>query len=311
METFDFDRNRDFGALIEDTFKLGLRHIAPLLKYLVIFVGPLMVLNAFLMGAWMQGYMAMVQEVMAGGMDDPTAVLTQFSGLFGFRFFLGMVVSLVAVAVTYLLVLGYYNYQRENNAEPSMQDIQNAIFSNIGRLIGFYFVFGLLFSVGFAVLAFIVVLLASISSALSAILMIGLGVFALYAYVKLALAPIILITEGKGIMDSLRTSWELTTGHWWKLFGGIIIVSLAVGLLVAVVSGAISAILAITGMSPLSSSYLTTSTVISNLISLVGYPFNLGVPILMYYTLRPGRAKGGADDMIDQIGADEFFGDNE
>lgn len=53
-------------------------------------------------------------------------------------------------------------------------------------------------------------------------------------------SPYILIKEKKGIIDSLRTSYNLVKGRWWKTFGYLVmflIISLAVSLLIGVLIG--------------------------------------------------------------------------
>jgi hypothetical protein len=47
-----------------------------------------------------------------------------------------------------------------------------------------------------------------------------------YRIVRLSLAPYIMISEGKGIRESVRESWYRTRGYWWKLFGNGILLFL-------------------------------------------------------------------------------------
>lgn len=314
METFDFDRSRDFGALIEDAFKTGIKYIAHLLKYLLIFVGPLMVINAFIMGPWLQEYTTLVQEIipilMSGGSGDVDSIMSMYSSLASWRLLAGMVVGIFSTSFAFLTVLGFYNHVREHNTLPEMQDIQSVIFGNLGKFIGLYIVTGLLIMLFFIAVALVLGIIGSLGfGTVAGIFGIAAFLFYIYAIFKLILSPVFMVTENQGIIESLRSSWAATTGIWWKVFGGIIIVAMAVGLAVGIVGAVLTSILAIGGMSPLSTSYLTASTVISNLLGLLTYPFVYAVPILLYYSLRPGKAAGGPDDMIDQIGADEFFGE--
>lgn len=316
MENLDFDRKRDFGALIEDAFKFGLKFVGPMLKFLLIFVGPLVVLNAFLIGNFMQGYMQMIQgAILGGGASDPTQILEMMSGLFGWRFFVGAIVGIIAGVVGFLTVVGFYNHVREHGTEPTMQDMQTAIFGNVGKLIGQYLVVvaaAIVISIVFSIVVGILGgLLGSAGGAIAGILSIAFLVFAIYAGIKLSLGSTVLASTTEGIVESLRTSWAITTGHWWKIFGAFIIIAIALWLLMALVGGAFTAVLAMMGMNPLEGSFFTISSIVTGLLSLVTYPFLYAVPVLMYYSLTPGKAKGGVDDMIDQIGADEFFGDND
>jgi hypothetical protein len=315
METFDFDRKRDFGAIIEDSFKVGIQYLAPMLKYLLIFVAPLVIINALVIGAWLKQYTSALEElmpvIMSGGGSDIDTIMSIYGNLISWRPFVSMVIGIFTSSIAFLTVLGFYNHVRENNTIPEMQDMQKAIFSNLGRVIGQYLVLGLFIMLGFLAISLVIGIVASLGLNILTVLLSIAGVlFFIYAIFKLMLAAIFLVTENQGIIESIRSSWSYTTGHWWKLFGGLIIVAMALGIGVSIVALALTSILSIAGMNPLSTSYLTASTVITNLFNLLTYPFIYAVPILLYYSLRPGRAKGAAEDMIDQIGSDEFFGDN-
>jgi len=61
-----------------------------------------------------------------------------------------------------------------------------------------------------------------------------LGVF--YLGIRWALAGPVLACEGRGIIESLRRSWTLVEGRWWRTFG----ILLLMGLVTEIVLGALS-----------------------------------------------------------------------
>src|SRR5690606_16984233 len=52
---------------------------------------------------------------------------------------------------------------------------------------------------------------------------------AIWIGTKLALAPTIIVLERTGIFASMRRSWSLTGGFFWKIFGIIFLIGLTFG----------------------------------------------------------------------------------
>ncbi|WP_353815407.1 glycerophosphoryl diester phosphodiesterase membrane domain-containing protein [Agromyces sp. SYSU T00266] len=60
------------------------------------------------------------------------------------------------------------------------------------------------------------------------LLLAGMAVLGAWLGTKLALVPSVIVLERAGIAQSVRRSWELTTGHFWRTFGLILLVGLIV-----------------------------------------------------------------------------------
>ncbi|MCI4591600.1 glycerophosphoryl diester phosphodiesterase membrane domain-containing protein [Sphingobium sp. BYY-5] len=105
----------------------------------------------------------------------------------------------------------------------------------------------------FAVALLLGVIFSLASKQLAALLGLLLGVGAvglvLYASIRLVLLNPVVIDGQTGVMDSLRRAWALTRGHFWRLFGFLLLVMLLstivasvaqmiVGLLGSLVAGA-------------------------------------------------------------------------
>ena len=81
---------------------------------------------------------------------------------------------------------------------------------------------------------------------LSAIL-IGIGFILIvipgvYIAVRFTLAPQAAVLERQGVTDSLRRSWNLVEGNWWRVFGIVAAVYVLVGLLELLASGLVGAV---------------------------------------------------------------------
>lgn len=60
------------------------------------------------------------------------------------------------------------------------------------------------------------------------------GIVVLYVYIATVLYAPAIMMEGRGAVDGLRRSWSLMKGHWWTLFGAIVVIGLVQGVISAV-----------------------------------------------------------------------------
>ncbi|WP_432120256.1 oxidoreductase [Streptomyces sp. S1] len=51
-----------------------------------------------------------------------------------------------------------------------------------------------------------------------------------WIWVKLAFAPTVAVMERQGATASLRRSWRLVTGSWWRTFGGLLVAAVITGM---------------------------------------------------------------------------------
>jgi hypothetical protein len=123
-------------------------------------------------------------------------------------------------------------------------------------------------------------------SFLSAILiLIGLVFFIIpgfYIAVRFTVASQAAVLEKQGVTDSLRRSWNLVEGNWWRVFGIVIVVTILVGVLEALAGrlvGAVAGDVLGTGLS---------TAVVGILIQ----PIQAIALTLLYYDLRI-RKEGG------------------
>ena len=117
----------------------------------------------------------------------------------------------------------------------------------------------------------------------------GVGVL-VFAYIRLTVASPALVIEGVGPIASMRRSWELVRGSWWRVLGITLLASIITGVLAGIVSVPISLLAAV--LTGFSTSLLPTvlatglATLISGIITL---PFTAAVTGLLYTDLRMRR----------------------
>ena len=121
---------------------------------------------------------------------------------------------------------------------------------------------------------------------------------AVYLYIRLSLAPCALVLEKVGIRDSLRRSWLLVKGDWWRVFA-ITLLTFVVALFVSLVIQVPFELIGYGSLSDVTGGggdILSTRTLIaSSLGSIVTAtlvdPFQAGVRALLYVDRRM-RAEG-------------------
>ena len=118
------------------------------------------------------------------------------------------------------------------------------------------------------------------------IVLVGLGVFALYC--KLCLAPAALILENVGVFEGISRSWTLTRGNFWRIVGiqllSVIIIVFATGIATTPVS-LLAGILAATVPS-VETLTLAFSVLLGTIVTAATLPFDSAVRALIYTDLR-------------------------
>src|SRR5579872_1781901 len=62
----------------------------------------------------------------------------------------------------------------------------------------------------------------------------------IYIAVRFTVASQAAVLERQGVTDSLRRSWELVQGNWWRVFGIVLVVTILVGVLETLVGRIVS-----------------------------------------------------------------------
>jgi len=168
-----------------------------------------------------------------------------------------MMMNSVGLSLAYLVfsiaAIGFHNAviaQTDGAARNAGETIGQSL--SIGfRLLGRAFLMGIL--VGFAVALPLVVLFFILVGA-STMVRVIVGAMALlvlcYAVGKIILGAVVLIVEDKGAPESLRRSWTLTSGYWWRvaiILTVLVIVIVALFLFIGIIAGIVAASMGSTG----------------------------------------------------------------
>jgi hypothetical protein len=94
-----------------------------------------------------------------------------------------------------------------------------------------------------------------------------------------------IVAERAGPFGAMGRSWELTRGHWWRVFGTLVVVGLiSLVLYLAVVGGLGGAIATNDDMSEFT--YATLTTALTVILFAILYPLVASIVTVIYYDLR-------------------------
>jgi hypothetical protein len=122
--------------------------------------------------------------------------------------------------------------------------------------------------------------------------LLGVGglVVVVYMYVRLAVAAPALVIEGLGPVDSLRRSWGLVRGSWWRVLGILLLSAVITNLLTGIISVPISTVAGvITGFSESLLPTVLAAGLATLLAGILTLPFSAAVTGLLYTDLRMRR----------------------
>jgi hypothetical protein len=193
-----------------------------------------------------------------------------------------------------IAAIGFHNAviaQTDGTARNAGETIGNSL--SIGfRLLGRAFLLGIIlgFAIALPVAGLFLVLLSA--STLVRLIVGTVAVVALcYAVGKVVLGTVVLIVEDRRASDSLRRSWNLTTGYWWRvatILTVLIIVIVALFLFIGIIAGVLAASMGSNGGIP--GLLIQVITLLGNTLIT---PLYSAVLVAIYYDLK--LRKEGAD----------------
>ena len=306
-QRFEFQRYREFGDIISDSFTFLFRNIKPLAIGFLVFVVPVFLLGALVM--------IPVMDFILGETEDLSSLypfVTSFASIF---FVLATLLgSFVLYALVYAIVIAYQEHPDEELTIPIMW---NYVPGFLGKILIVTLIIVL-------VIAISSVVLFGISALISPVLIFLIGlVYApllLYFLVRYIFSAFIYSSEETTLATSFSKSAFIIKDHWWWTFLVLIVVSL--------ISTLVSYIFVLPATLYMgASSFLSAdpdellaapskSAMIFYGLSMIGSLFTsaytvIGI-ILQYYSLKEKKEGTSLMDRIEQIGSDDSIGfDNE
>lgn len=194
----NFKQERDFNALISDTFEFIRQEFKPLIKSLLTYAGPFILITAFLG--------AMYQSSIYSAIGDPKEITDPFWGfkqIYSTHYFLYLLSATISNVILSLVIYSYIKLYVERGQD-------NFIPEDVWRNVGHYFI-----PVFFAtiVLGFMI--------AFALILLIIPGV---YLGIASIFTIYIMIAENIRFGDALKRSMYLVKDYWWLTFGVVLII---------------------------------------------------------------------------------------
>lgn len=190
MQSFIHHKVRDIGDIITDSFQYVREHYQTLGKALLFFVLPLYIVQFFLLKGYTDQLFASIQS----------NTFNDISSLFDGRYFLGILVSILASATLTVVTLKHLQLT-EHGYEATPEEILEDIIPNVFKYIGLYIILSIM--LGFSLLFFVIPFF--------------------FFGVKFCLSTSALILEDESIAGAMQRSWELTANHWWSTFGVLLV----------------------------------------------------------------------------------------
>jgi MFS family permease len=304
---FEFQRYREFGDIIGDSFTFLIKNLKPLALGFLVFVVPL-----FLIGALA---MLPIMNIVSSEFDDLTT-LNPFMSSFASLFFMLATIlgSLMLYALVYSLIIAYQEHPDEEMTVSLLWNYMPKAFSKV--LIVTLVIFGAMIVVGLLVFAII----GLISPVLGVLIMLPLMFLFIYFMIKFIFTPFIFFSENTDLGESFSRSSFLVQDQWWWTFLLLVVVSMIASLvsyifvLPATIYMGASSFLS-TEPGALMEAPSTTALIIYG-VSMIGSLFTnayavVGI-VLQYYSFREKKEGTSLMDRIEQIGTENSIGfDNE
>jgi hypothetical protein len=126
---------------------------------------------------------------------------------------------------------------------------------------------------------------------------------AIFLGVKWSVTFAAIVAERAGPFSAIGRSWELTRGHWWRVFGTLLVVGLiSLVLYLAVVGGLGGAIATNDDMSEFT--YATLTTALTVILFAILYPLVASIITVIYYDLRVRNEGFDLQLLAQGVGAD-------
>ena len=238
-------RNRDFGMLFSDSIQYVIQNARSLYIPLLMYAAPVIAIGGIISGFFTQDIMSAYtegfQEVLSGGsFADVFMDMAENQPNSPGTMAMVWLASLVSVVGNILMAGLVYQHMIAYSQNPEDVEDQEQLradaFGFFGKLLWTTIVLGFFIFLFVFAYAILVGLTAALTPILGVLIGLGGMVFMVYLGVPLAMLYVVVMYEGIKPLDGMRRCFALIKGHWWKFFGVLFVMYIAVGMVSAVVS---------------------------------------------------------------------------
>ncbi len=208
----EFKKERDLGAIINDTFKFIRENWKAYFGAIIKIAGPFILGGLILMAYVFFSFSGVFSNLEnAGENTDALAgsMFTMFTSI-GLLMLVGVAIYVLVSATSLYYIKSYIT----NKGIVDFTEVRKNTFKNIWKFIGL------------GILIMLMVLIGIVLCYIPGI----------YIAIVVSLSTSIMVFEDKGISDTISHSFTLIKDHWWTTFGVLIVVSFLVGMISAVFS---------------------------------------------------------------------------
>ncbi len=297
-------KQRDFSETISDAFSFIRNEFKPLLRTVLIYVGPVILITGFF-SAWYQSYaMNLGMSGLQG--TDLKSILEFYGKLFNFKYTLVLLGSMISSILLSLAVLSYIKlYKSAGRGNFDSSEVWYIMKQKIAPVLGGYLLIGL----AFIVVAAVVGVTFYISPFLTGILALVYLIVVIYFSIALSLFVSVVVLEDLSVIESIKRSIFLVKNYWWLTFGILFISSLLTSIGQAIfniptmIIGIISGFTAASGGTP---DY--TMSMLSHIFTVIGtfgsyllYIIPFTAIAIHYYSQVEKKESPGLSKDIEQI----------
>lgn len=301
----DIGRQRDFGDLLQDSIRFVVWNAVPLLKAIVIFVGPLLLLSGIFSVWYFQNMFGDINPMEM--LQDPEALqewamslATQGGGPSVGVSLLAGLVGIAALVVRNIVFNSFIiRYKETQTGALNIQDMKDDVLKNFVPFLGLtllQLVIAIIAGIAFAIVAGLLGV-ATGGGALTIVLMVVLMILmGVYVFMPLMFSYFVRLYEGPSNVAALRKGYKIMAAYRWPTVGLFVVL----GIISIVISGIISAL----GIGSLFGGGITAliwiliSTVISTLIAVV---YSTAAAMVYFNVVGDGD---NSEAIIDEIGTD-------
>ncbi|MGV3597759.1 MAG: hypothetical protein ACO1PI_07800 [Bacteroidota bacterium] len=230
-------KQRDFSQVFADSVAFIKRNFKGLLRSLVVIVAPLYVISSVMMSMFSINVIDAASQADTYYGSNRQNIL--FDTIFGWNFFIAMLLAFVTIVLAISVVFGYIKLYGENKQEITPADVWQEIRNRAARL--FFFLLGYMFVlfIGF----FLISLVLTLSLAALVIIPIIGPIIIVCVFFIFMLASVTFITillpvvyyENDGFFESIGRVIRLLRGNFWQTMAVTFVSAVAVQLLASIV----------------------------------------------------------------------------